>query len=953
MNVHYYNCRGMAGEERVIEFENALQKINWNIVGLSEVRREGENLVRRKNGNYFYYFGETKGQKGIGFYIRGDIWNRVCEIKGINERMGLIKLEFGKKWKIAIIQVYAPILDSEDSAKDKFYEELTNTIREEQEYYTIVMGDFNAKVEGGNSNTVRNMTIGPYALKETNENGRRVVELAYTCDLKIANTFFKKKAGRKWTWIAPNGISKNEIDHALTNNMAIIKDVSPISLSGFGFSSDHKIVKCKIKIGVRRSYSKYRKSNDKLKRIFPLYEVENANEFITKEWRRKEGGEKRDGQKMYRDLMDIIKEGSERFGKAKEKESTDDKITVKTKEMMRKREELRGIEIKTPKEKIELSEIQKLIKREIRKDIRNFEKEKTKEIIESEGSIRMLRKEWSNGNSIINKLKDKEGVIRWGGNNVLRIATDFYSKLYESEQNLGTKVSQLKQKLQELEETELQFPPIMEREVEHAIQNLKINKAPGPDKVDNNTVKKLVKSLKKPLTEVYNKVIEEEINPKEWALIEMIILHKKGSKVDLGNYRPLSLSDTFNKIFMKILKTRIYNTLDHNQDDSQAGFRKGYSTIDHLHTVSQLMEKALEYQIELHLLFIDYKKAFDSVDHHSLWTAMATQGCHSKVIKVTKELYEKAEAYIKIEKEGARFKIRRGVRQGDPLSPNMFNCVLEDIIRELNWEECGVIVNGKRINNLRFADDIILIATSASEIQKMGEDLFRSSRKRGLQPNMIKTKYMSNNPDSHLIIEGTNMEKVEDYTYLGRVISFNKGMDKEISARKEKAWKNYWSLKKIFKGDMRIQSKTKILERCVMPVLSYGAQTWALTSTQMEGLRKTQRAMERSLLNIKRSDRIKNTNIRERTKIRDVGYNIKKSKFKYAGHVMRAKNDRLAKIVTEWRPYEFKRRRGRPKIRWRDEIERRVGSLWHRNAYDREGWRKICEAYARQQAPIP
>jgi len=48
---------------------------------------------------------------------------------------------------------------------------------------------------------------------------------------------------------------------------------------------------------------------------------------------------------------------------------------------------------------------------------------------------------------------------------------------------------------------------------------------------------------------------------------------------------------------------------------------------------------------------------------------------------------------------------------------------------------------------------------------------------------------MSNNPDSHLIIEGTNIEKVDDYTYLRRVISFNKGMDKEISARKEKAWK--------------------------------------------------------------------------------------------------------------------------------------------------------------------
>lgn len=229
MNIHYYNCRGMAGEDRLIEFENALQKIKWDVVGLSEVRREGENLVRRKNGNYFHYFGETKGQKGIGFYIKETTWKRVYEIKGINERIGVIKLEFGKKWKITIIQVYAPILDSGESLKEKFYEELTNTIRDEQGYYTIVMGDFNAKIGAENLNTEKNMTIGPYTLGEMNENGKRVVELAYACNLKIANTFFKKKPERKWTWISPNGYKKNEIDHALTNDMSIIKDVSPIS----------------------------------------------------------------------------------------------------------------------------------------------------------------------------------------------------------------------------------------------------------------------------------------------------------------------------------------------------------------------------------------------------------------------------------------------------------------------------------------------------------------------------------------------------------------------------------------------------------------------------------------------------------------------------------------------------------------------------------------------------
>ena len=133
---------------------------------------------------------------------------------------------------------------------------------------------------------------------------------------------------------------------------------------------------------------------------------------------------------------------------------------------------------------------------------------------------------------------------------------------------------------------------------------------------------------------------------------------------------------------------------------------------------------------------------------------MTTQGCHSKVIKVTNELYGKAETHVKIDKEGPRFEIKRGVKQGDPLSPNFFICVLEDILRELDWEQRGVAANGRRINNLMFADDIILIATSAREVQEMG------AKKVGYSQ-----KYMSNAPDSQVIIEETNIEKVEECTY--------------------------------------------------------------------------------------------------------------------------------------------------------------------------------------------
>ena len=93
-------------------------------------------------------------------------------------------------------------------------------------------------------------------------------------------------------------------------------------------------------------------------------------------------------------------------------------------------------------------------------------------------------------------------------------------------------------------------------------------------------------------------------------------------------------------------------------------------------------------------------------------------------------------------------------------------------------------------------------------------------------------------------------------------------------------------------------------------------------------------------MRIRKEDRITHENIRNRSKIKYIGNSIEKAKFKYTEHIMRGKVDRWEKRVTEWRPYKGKRGKGRPKMRWRDELERRVGILWYREVYDKREMEK-------------
>ena len=124
-------------------------------------------------------------------------------------------------------------------------------------------------------------------------------------------------------------------------------------------------------------------------------------------------------------------------------------------------------------------------------------------------------------------------------------------------------------------------------------------------------------------------------------------------------------------------------------------------------------------------------------------------------------MYNKGYAEIRLDRASPKFPIKRGVRQGDTISPKLFNAGLEEVFKRLKWDTVGLKVNGENINHFRFADDIVLISNNAIELQEMISQLNLESKRLGMKMNMKKTNVMFNRFSREMEVQVDGMKIVK------------------------------------------------------------------------------------------------------------------------------------------------------------------------------------------------
>ncbi len=182
---------------------------------------------------------------------------------------------------------------------------------------------------------------------------------------------------------------------------------------------------------------------------------------------------------------------------------------------------------------------------------------------------------------------------------------------------------------------------------------------------------------------LFNIVFNSGILPEAWMIGNIIPIYKnKGSNLDAKNYRPITLLSCLGKIFTSILNERLgsfANTLNIIHEN-QAGFRQGYSTVDHMFSLYALFELLSVKKKKLHCIFVDFEKAFDSVHRNSLLFKLLQNNVNGKVLRVIQNMYDDVKSRICHNNTYSNiFNCEIGVRQGENLSPLLFSLYLNDL----------------------------------------------------------------------------------------------------------------------------------------------------------------------------------------------------------------------------------------------------------------------------------
>ena len=740
MDIGIWNVRSLGSKEP--ELVEEATKYRLDIVGVSETKLKGKGTRDLNKGWKLFYSGLddplAHAHAGVGILTSPRMVEQVVEWSPMSERLAVLRLRIGSR-NLALVQIYAP---NDGQEYTTFLDDVAEALETVPPTDSVMLiGDFNAHV-GDDDQTWRGV-IGRNGSPDFNHNGRLLLDFCACNGLSIMNTYFQHRDAHKYTWYRETSGQRSLIDFAVVSADLRSQVMNVRVRRGAELSTDHHLVVCRLRTQNLAKNTKTRGRKVYRIRWERLKEEDMAKNFadnVDQQFSQIPSAELDMETEWCLFKTGIISAATKICGLKRVANGPAGRCTPWwTEELQslvqeKKRAYRAWLNMPNSASRGAYCDAKKAVKEAVTAAKANSW-ENFGVALESNfrdapkvfwQTIRRLR---AGKVASIKSVKDRKGEILTGEEEILQRWREYFEELLNP-------VDHGDQSL-ELQSRAENSPT--QAEVEAAIKSLKPGKAAGVDEIRPEMLKTLGKGGLRWLTRVFEVAWKTGRVPLDWQTGVVVPIFKKGDQRECCNYRGITLLSLPGKVYARVLHSRLTEAVDQKIQDEQCGFRRGRGTTDQLFILQQIAEKAWEYAQPVYISFVDLEKAYDRVDRRLMWRTLEEYRVDRQLIGAIASLYTDSKSCVRIlGRKSEMFRVGAGLRQGCVLSPLLFIIYMDRIARCLG-QEC-VTIGSVSVSHLLFADDLAIMASSQSDLQRALDRFALECEAASMRINTAKTE---------------------------------------------------------------------------------------------------------------------------------------------------------------------------------------------------------------------
>jgi exonuclease III len=886
-----FNCRTLKADWRKAMLAHLASNTRLDLVMLQEVSIVSNPGIQHEDmgagWTLIYTTADARGRGGVGALVGPKLRDKICCVS-LGSR--ILRIDLKLKDRCAhLFCVYSPTAAHPDEAND-FYECLSGHLDTlPQRNSVIVMGDLNA--------VMRRSPQAPYAAFHENANTATLLDFVTRHDLLSINTCFRKPLFRLATFMGckrrrHNDFRQNattrlaQLDHILIRRRERRRVTNCDTIRTLSLKSDHKLLYCDFHL----RDPLFRPPKKRLRPNFDvLQEEDHCHRFTANFLSVLTTSD-------YTDFCTAIRTAINRSIPSQQPPRNGRPVWES------------DAAVATARSRVERLRREGRREDALEAEARLAQIFKERQHAAIEGTIASITaaNPASKCNTVWTAVRKLTGRRKRGAINIIgdspaerkNAIKDFFAAAVNATPPSRTNTMKLPSEVSLPSTSDFNDGPITEAEVMRLAKVTPGGKAAGPDGIPAEVLR--IPTVAREVVRVMNDVLRGQPAPSEWTTAHIIGIPKKPGTARLEDHRGISMMSCVAKLFNKVLLTRIQPVLDPFLRREQNGFRPHRGTTTHILALRRVLEEARLHKTSLVCVFVDFRKAFDSISRGALAEILLNYNMPPLLVNAVMALYSNTKAMV-LTPDGPTdpFPTTSGVLQGDTLAPFLFVVVLDWVLRTaIPSDTDGFLLRRrtssrhpeKRLSVLAYADDLVLLSSTPEGAQRMLTNLARTAETVGLQVNTNKSEILTIPDDLDATIKcpdesGLELNRCSIFRYLGGTVP---SVAEDLTRRRGLAWAAFRNVRVILQSDSLCDRLRSLLFKAVVEtVLLFNAETWTLTEALRKRLDAAHAALLRATFKVHYPQRVSNEDLYSRANLVPPSIILRDRRLKLTGHVIR------------------------------------------------------------------